>query len=302
MRELEKLKIKDVGHLCKHLGTTPEELEKLCSKITNYYRETELVIKGKRRPIAEPVGRLRNLLDRLQDLLQRIENFDNVQGGRKGRSTISNARSHLRKPIVINLDIEDFFPSIGHRRVYDVFRRLQECSPDVSRYLTRLTTFKGSLPQGSPTSTILASIVTKSLAARLRKASQVYRVNFTQYVDDITISGGYHALDLISKVKQVITQEGFAVNFQKTKIMIGADEKVVTGIRVNSFIDIPSLKRDEVREQIMRIIERRRQGLKISEKELISLEGKISHVSWLNKGTGKHLHRLLHKGLRGTNA
>ena len=40
-----------------------------------------------------------------------------------GRSILTNAREHANRAIVVNLDLEDFFPSIGFPRVRSVFKR-----------------------------------------------------------------------------------------------------------------------------------------------------------------------------------
>ena len=39
------------------------------------------------------------------------------------RSILTNAREHASRAIVVNLDLEEFFPSIGFPRVRSVFRR-----------------------------------------------------------------------------------------------------------------------------------------------------------------------------------
>ena len=49
--------------------------------------------------------------------------------------------------MVITNDLKDFFPSISNRNVYDVFLRRLGCKPDIARYLTKLTTIDGCLPQ-----------------------------------------------------------------------------------------------------------------------------------------------------------
>jgi hypothetical protein len=55
-------------------------------------------------------------------------------------------------------DMKNFFPYISHHQVFEVFRR-NDFSPDVSHILTKLTTYKEGLPQGAPTSPIIANLV-----------------------------------------------------------------------------------------------------------------------------------------------
>src|SRR4029078_13447271 len=40
-----------------------------------------------------------------------------------GKSILSNARAHVGQAVVVNLDLEDFFPSITFPRVRSVFQR-----------------------------------------------------------------------------------------------------------------------------------------------------------------------------------
>ncbi len=85
--------------------------------------------------------------------------------------------------------------------VYKIFCKRLECSPNVSRYLTRLTTLNGSLPQGSPTSTILAALIAEPLAKRLDNFAKGHRADYSQYVDDNAVSDqeGYINIPLITR-------------------------------------------------------------------------------------------------------
>jgi hypothetical protein len=56
-----------------------------------------------------------------------------------GRSILTNAQVHAGRAVVVNLDLEDFFPSVGFRRVRAVFRRLGY-SPSVATVLALLCT------------------------------------------------------------------------------------------------------------------------------------------------------------------
>jgi len=298
MRPLVALNIRDVRHLCKLLGTSPEELERICAEPKRYYRQSQLVIRGKTRPIATPHGRLRETLDRLQSLLQRVCLPESIHGGRRGYSYITNALSHLCKPLVLCMDLKDFFPSVTNHRIYNVFRGRLGCTPDVARYLTRLTTLNGCLPQGSPTSTILAAIASEPLAMRLGKLAVQHRAQYSQYVDDVTISGPEHLGRLVPLVETAIRHEGFVVNNSKTRVASGNTEKTVTGIRVNQGPDIPRKKLQEVR-CLIDDLERNRNCIRggVSKRELDSIKGKIRFVEGLNPGAGRFLRRRFNRVL-----
>ncbi len=286
-----------MAHLCKQLGTEKKELDKICGSIDKYYREDDKLIRGKKRHIAEPRGRLRQILNKLNDFLQRIALPDTIQGGRRGFSYITNASQHTRKPMLLPMDLKDFFPNVSPHQVYSVFNNRLGCSPDVARYLTMLTTYKGSLPQGSPTSTIVAALVIESMANRLESLAEKHNATYTQYVDDITMSGPAHISRLVRLIERMIRQEGFWINPDKTKPRDRHEEQVVTGLRVNQGLDARGEKIREVRRLVDGVEERCKLGDKLSDSELASLKGKIGHIRQFNRGAGRYLQRRLNRVL-----
>jgi len=292
MRPLHSLNIRDVQHLGKILGATPQEIAKICRDPKRYYREGTRIIKGKPRPLATPYGRLREILDKLQPFLQRVVLPMHVHGGRKGHSHLGNALSHVDNSGLFSMDLKDFFPSVSHHRVYRLFYARLGCSPDVARYLTRLTTLNGCLPQGSPTSTILAAIVSEPLVKRLAGLSVHHGAVYTQYVDDIAFSGPGYVGRLVPTFKRIVQQEGYRINESKTKIADHKSEKVVTGVRINGGPDIPSKMLKEVRG-LLDVMENCQGPQSFPGRELISLKGKIGYIESLNRGAGKHLRRRL---------
>jgi RNA-directed DNA polymerase len=298
MRKLSALNIREVKHLCKHLGTNTTELDSICREIEKYYRQSIRNIKGKTRHISTPEGRLRKILDKLQVLLQRVCLPDCIHGGIKGYSYISNALPHVRKPAVLNLDLKDFFPNITNRRIYNLFVKRLGCTADMSSYLTKLTTLNGSLPQGSPTSTILAALASEPLAIRLKNLAEKNSADYTQYVDDITISGPKHIEFLIPTINKIIRQEGLIVNHDKTKVRNNSEEQTVTGIRVNQGFDAPKVKIKDIRERIDSITNKINIGIKPSNTELSSIKGKIQNIMQFNKGAAKSLRRRLNKSIK----
>jgi len=297
LKRLHALNICDVKHLCCHLGTTPKELERICSAPEKYYRKEERNFEGKMRSLSIPRKPLLEIQKRLNRLLQRIIVPENIHGGLRGHSHITNAMLHSRKPMVVANDLKDFFPSINYKKVYGVFSKRLGCKPDIARYLTKLTTIDGSLPQGSPTSTILSALVAEPLTNRLNGLSKKHGSTYTQYVDDITFSGPVHVARLNPLLERIIKQEGFKPNPSKRKVMGIDQEQVVTGIKVNQGADVPGMKVKEVRKLIDGLEIQQRSGQKLSEDEVASIKGKIQYIIQLNRGAGLHLRRRLDRVL-----
>jgi RNA-directed DNA polymerase len=298
-KRIESLKIKDLKHLAKHLGTTPQELDKICNEIEKhpnkyYFRWNKKTKKGKVRPMVMIFGRLRNVLDRLNYLLQQIKLPPYVHGGVPGCSTITNAQPHCARPLVLGVDIEKHFPNVRPIKVYSMFVNQQQCSPDVAHVLTRLTTLDGGLPQGSPTSVAVSNLVTLNLSKRLHGFAEARHCKCTQYVDDYTFSGKAKFASSETKVLNIISQEGFKANPEKTKVMKGDEEKVVTGIKVNArHLDVPKDTIKKARAAILELKANMQHGYPIPDKQTRSIEGKIRYISSFNRGAGKLLSRQL---------
>ncbi|MGA2172478.1 MAG: reverse transcriptase family protein [Sedimentisphaerales bacterium] len=298
-RQIKSLRIRDLTHLAKHLGTTPPELDEICHNIEThprkyYFHWEKKTKKGKVRPMVKVYGRLRNVLDRLNYLLQRIKLPPYVHGGVPGRSTITNALPHRTQPMVLGVDIEKHFPNVRPIKVYSMFVNQQQCTPNVARVLTRLTTLDGGLPQGSPTSVAVSNLVTLNLSKRLRDFAEVRHCKCTQYVDDYTFSGKAKFASSEIKILNIIAQEGFKVNPAKTKVMKGDEEKVVAGIKVNArHLDVPRSSIKDVRAAILDLKTDIQRGYPLTDKQIRSIEGKIRYISSFNRGAGKFLHRQL---------
>src|SRR5690349_1074658 len=76
----------------------------------------------------------------------------------RGRSIVDNARPHVNRAVVINVDLADFFPSITAERVTAAWRGLG-WGAEAAAVLTAICTLDGRLPQGAPTSPALSNLV-----------------------------------------------------------------------------------------------------------------------------------------------
>jgi hypothetical protein len=167
----------------------------------------------------------------------------------------------------------------------------------VSRLLTRLVTLHGCLPQGSPTSTVVANLVILPLARRIERLAALHSSDYSQFVDDGTISGPAYLDRLRPLVDRIIRQESLRASPKpgKRTTKYRHQEQTVTGVRVNRTIDVPSQKVKEVRSQVDELGRAADCGKAPSARELASLEGKIRHVERLNQGAGKSLRRRLRR-------
>lgn len=277
--------IRNMRQLCRLLSCKKADLRYLCAHPAPYYRQ----FTHKGRPIAEPLGQLRVLQQRLKHLLAEIQLPEYMHGGVKGRSALTNARLHVGKAAVLNFDIKQFFPSVKPRYVYQMFYEQLRFPANVAHWLTKLVTFKGQLPQGAPTSTVVANLVILPLCRRLELLASKHHSNYGQFVDDGTLSGPLYLQNLRDLIEKIIRQEGFQASpkLHKRRTRYYWQEQVVNGVRVDKGIGVPSEKLCQIHRQIRAL----REGStnRSSEKEYQSVRGRIAWARNLDEKKGQKL-------------
>ncbi len=125
---------------------------------------------GKERTIESPdelLKRVQKLINYLLQIIFEPYSHYSSNGFLFGKGIIRNAKPHINKNYVLNLDIKDFFPSINFRRIKVVLElnpfNLKDERERISFLIANICTYKNHLPQGVPTSPILSNIVTQRL-------------------------------------------------------------------------------------------------------------------------------------------
>ncbi|MBK6965343.1 MAG: RNA-directed DNA polymerase [Bacteroidales bacterium] len=151
----------------------------------------------------------------------------NVHGGVKGHSNITNARPHKGNKFQFTTDLLNFYPSISAKRVYLTLVRLG-FSSHMSRWITKLTTWKHELPQGTPTSHIL-QILFSETDIKLIELCNNHNITYTRYVDDLTFSSQQDFRPLLNEFLEIIMSTGLKLSYRKTKYK---GNQTITGIDV----------------------------------------------------------------------
>ncbi len=190
------------------------------------------------RYINASVGSLKRLQRTIYErLLTRHRMPEHVHGGVKGRSIVTNASAHIGKKVVINIDLTNFFSSIKSPAVKQIFVETFKCDDETANVLAQLSTFKGALPTGAPTSSALANIaafaVDEAIVAALTQHIPRTEFGYSRYVDDITISGDDRLVDRLPGVYEAVQAGGFTCNERKTRILRRSTRQWVTGVVVN---------------------------------------------------------------------
>lgn len=260
-------KIDTVEQLAQAMGVELKALRFLAynrrvSTVTHYRRFLLPKKTGGHRQISAPMRRLK-VAQRwvLTEVLDKVSLHEAAHGFRHGRSIVSNARPHVGADVVINLDLQDFFPSVSQRRVKGVFKSLGYseavatalslvCSePEVDEVELDGQTYyvargQRHLPQGSPASPAVTNLLCRRLDARLAGLAGALGFVYTRYADDLTFSarglaaGSVQVGKLLRGVKDIVEHEGFTVHPKKTRVMRRGRQQEVTGVVVNDRLSV----------------------------------------------------------------
>lgn len=189
-----------------------------------------------------------------------------------GSSTLKMAEMHTGCRWLIKLDVTSFFESILEPKVYKVFRGMGYqplVAFELTRLCTRLRTAKnppnrvqhrwtgienyqsrvmGHLPQGAPTSPMLANLACHKLDTDLTALAAQSGLTYTRYADDLTFSttmtefSFVQAKALIESTYNVMTDQWFFPNRAKAKVLPPGARKVVLGLLVDG--ERPRLTRE----------------------------------------------------------
>lgn len=176
-----------------------------------------------------------------------------VQGFAYGRSVVSNANFHVRRRLVLNCDLEDFFPTINFGRVRGVFMAKPfNFSSTVAAILAQICCARGALPQGGPMSPLLSNLVCRGMDHQFVALARATGCRYSRYADDITLSTNGEVfpvaivknafakpLELGDALVQLVEVNGFKINPKKTRLRHQRQRQDVTGLTVNEKVNVP---------------------------------------------------------------
>lgn len=250
-------------HFPSIIGFDEIELKELIKYIDSQYREWDEIKwdkktnlpktykdgTNKKRTIRPSKAKLNLVQQKVRKLiLSKIELPKNVHGGRKKHSNITNGKPHQGKKYILTTDLKDFYPSVNHKTVYNTFIDLG-FNIQTAFYLTRFTTWKNELPQGTPTSTDISNIIFLKTDLELIKLCDERKITYTRYVDDLTFSAPFDFQNSIKEILNIIKNSKLKISWRKT---IYAGNQTVTGI-------IPLLNKISAPEKILQKVQEEKQ-------------------------------------------
>lgn len=257
------------------------------------------------------------------------------------KGQIANARLHHSSRDILKIDLSNFFESISERQVFQVFKRLGY-HPYVAFILARVCTrtidigkdnrfrkkgrwstkkqYKlnlpnlgsepklqvGHLPQGAPSSPMLANLVCIDLDSKIDAIATEYELMYSRYADDIVLSGNISdPRPLISKIYRILANNGFSPNKNKTKFLRQGQRKIVTGLSIedSACLRVPRAYKQKIRQELYYI---EKHGLQAHCQHLdyknplsyaLRLDGKINYVRKIEPELGQKFHEQLNQAV-----
>jgi len=192
----------------------------------------------------------------LENILEKLEVHHAAHGFCKNRSIVTNAQPHVGADVIVHIDLQNFFQSITYKRVKQLFSGCGYSGIAANIFALICTTSEieiheqahnislenRHLPQGSPTSPVISNLICYHLDRRMLTMAENLEFSYTRYADDLTFSASGQASErrykLIKNAKLIINSEGFTVNSHKTNILGKSVQQQVTGVVVNTQLNI----------------------------------------------------------------
>jgi hypothetical protein len=280
------------------------------------------------RLIESPLPQLKSIQRQiLRGILEKIPPHAAAHGFVQGRNIMSFTEPHCAQRCVLRLDVQDFFPSIRQGRVLRVFLTAgypQEVAALLANLCTCVTPAavraQGSsmvptnhawslqeklksrhLPQGAPTSPMLANLCFFAVDTRLTGLARKFNANYTRYADDLLFSGGdafrRDAARCEIQAAAILLEEGFALAYRKTQIMPSSVCQQAAGLVLNASPNLPRSERDQLKAILTNCIKHGPVSQNRSNHAdfRAHLLGKVSHAAWVNPTSAAKLRGLFER-------
>jgi hypothetical protein len=265
---------------------------------------------GGTREIWAPEKDLKLVQHRLANLLQNCVEEINAHNGhvedgkrfgishgfKRKHTIMTNARAHVTRRYVFNVDLHDFFGTINFGRVRGFFLKDKNFAlhEKVATVLAQIACHENKLPQGSPCSPAISNLIGHTLDILLVRLAAASGCSYTRYADDLTFSTNKRTFPLrIARqdetdkdiwlpghgLNRLVAKSGFSFNDKKTRMQYRDSRQEVTGLVVNRKVNVPATYRYMVRAMVNR-------ALKEGAFELIHKKTSASGTTTITKEPG----------------
>ena len=219
----------------------------------------------------------------LRDILNLIPPHDLAHGFCKDRDVVSFVRPHVNKTFCLRMDLKDFFPTVTGGRVFGIFRKAgygltvaslmaRICTTQTHQDVVELRRPPGQtgshhaarlylpdhLPQGAPTSPALANLAAYKFDCRVDGFARSLGVSYSRYADDLLFSGNRSFSNIAKRfsitIGAIAIEEGFEINFRKTRFQNSSQRQFATGVVLNQGINLDRREFDRIKATVYNCI------------------------------------------------
>lgn len=255
-------------------------VDNLTEEAQKGYRSYYIQGKTKKRLIEEPNMILKDILKDLKKLLVKMFDCPEYNKCWSGGNNYQNAQAHAGQHAFVTTDISSFFTNSKACYVRKIFKEKLKISGEALDMLVHMCTYKGHIPTGAPTSSILAFLSHKDLFDEIAEYMEKRDITFTLYVDDITLSAKHGIKrEEIKFIKSALKKHKLEIKPEKTKFF-NFKKAMITGFYLSQGgkISVP----DSVGHKIVSLLREKNLG-DMSKKELRKIIGLINYCQTADK-------------------
>jgi hypothetical protein len=252
------------------------------------HRRKKAKKQGGFRVITSPNSELKDVLRLINEKVLgqfTLHNFLFLQPGCNHIKMLSQFRG-VR--FVITADVDDFYPSIYPAMVTKTLLNLGFDNPS-AKLLTRLMTSYFELPQGFPTSPIIAALSLNPVLLRLDGLAHKEKFLIGLYADNLVIGTSYTPQRFHNLFVKIFKQSGFLL--EEFKVYCDNSPREVMGIRIGTKLEVePSYIKSVTLaiESFIQEVDKEK-----SNNILKSIKGKISYIDHVNSQQAASLKKMI---------
>ena len=232
---------------------------------------------------------------------------DVVFSYRKGATAAQAVERHRDAKYFLQMDIQDFFPSIGRALIEDSISAGADSTPvaDLKSHIARILDFTcvdDQLPLGFPTSSPLSNAVLFRFDGRLLDYCQALGLQYTRYSDDLIFSS-HNPIPraCADEIQEILTQQTLgllSINRSKTKFFQTGGKIKILGMMIlpNKKITIDSKIKIDLEVLLhFYLTDRKKFTDKADGDEQRGIEKTAGYLSYANSIDADYVNRLRRK-------
>lgn len=273
------------------------------SRESMYKRHSIPKKSGGRRTIHAPDRMLKFVQGRLLSrFFNQLTYPDHVAAYVPGKTTRESAEVHAGKPLLIVIDLKDFFPSTRRswvrRAIQDQFGYPHQVAALMSDLMTVPMDFpygrRYVVPQGAPTSGAICNwVANHRIDTKVVELCERWGMAYTRYADDLAFSSHKRlprneTNKFIKAVRAIIRESGYSINNKKLRVARSGRQQRLLGMTIN---EKPNIMRTQYRKMRARLHHCKLKGFDVVAQEMgvesgaklkSEIEGTIAYYHMIN--------------------